>query len=83
MRQQIDAVQAEKAGSSLEGMHGPKNFIQQIEIVRRLFQLKQIGLDGFQVFLGFDDKIRDKFRIEKILAHTSHLSRRPEAMREL
>ena len=83
MRKQIDTVQTKKPGGALERVHGPENFIQQIEIVRRLFQLKQIGLDGFQVLFGFNDKIRDKFRIEKILAHTSHLSRQPEIMREL
>ena len=68
--QLVDTVQAQKAGSSLERVHGPENIVEQGQVVRSFFKLQQIRLDGFEVFLGFSDKIREKFRIKKFLAHT-------------
>lgn len=62
-----------KPDAALEGVHGPKNFIEQRQIVRGFFKLQKIGLDGLQMFFGFRNKVGKKFRIEKVLAHTHTL----------
>jgi len=73
VRQLIDAVQPQKTRCALEGVHGPKDIIQQSKIVRRLLKLKKVRLDGFEMFFGFRDKIGEKFRIKKFLAHNLYL----------
>ena len=39
----------------------------------RLLKLKKVRLDGFEMFFGFRDKIGEKFRIKKFLAHNLYL----------
>ena len=55
----VHEVQAQKAGSPFEGVHGPEYLVEQRKVVRGFFKLQQVRLDGFEVFSGFNDKIRE------------------------
>ena len=62
--QLVDAVQTQKAGSSLERVHGQKISLSKAKL-SEFFKLRQIRLDGFEMFLGFSDKVREKFGSKK------------------
>ena len=70
VRKSVDAIETKETRRAFKGVHGAENVIQQREVVRSFFQLQEIGLDGFEMLLGFGNKICKKFRIKKILAHT-------------
>ena len=46
----------EKAGRPLDGVHGPKQIIEEFLIARSLFQLQETPTSGFQVLPRLRDK---------------------------
>ena len=69
----LQALEAEKARGSLNGVHGAKDFAQQGSILRPLLELGQAPLHAVQAFLALDQELPRQF------VHGSHSSGRPRS----
>ncbi|HEV7821041.1 MAG TPA: hypothetical protein VGO84_07655, partial [Burkholderiales bacterium] len=57
MSERGQARQAEIAATAFEVVDQPENVVDQFAIGRIAFELHQFGIDDFQIFRGFREKI--------------------------
>ncbi|MGY3361439.1 hypothetical protein ACVWZK_008102 [Bradyrhizobium sp. GM0.4] len=57
MRQRFQSRQSEEAARALDGVDQPENVIQDLGVVRLLFELHQLIVHGVQALAGFRQKL--------------------------
>ncbi len=57
MRQRFEARQSEKAAGPLDGVNQAKDVIQNLGVVRLLFEPHQLIVDRIQAFAGFGQEL--------------------------
>jgi hypothetical protein len=69
VREFFKALEAEETGSAFDGVHGAKDFTEQVGILRPRFQVGHAPLHAVEPFLAFDQEFACQF------IHCVHSSR--------